>query len=579
LTQRSKTFTLPALAPYLERGSVVFYSLVLGTTIGVLGWGFGLVLGIGQQFLLGLGNRPPNPPLSGGLPFVLEGPFELAPLLLIPLALLVLHFWAKAAGQSDPLEAAVSLHHRGTPLEGARVHFSKALSNVLGLSVGLGVGRDGGLAALGSLAVAWLARAADLSALELRSLRLAGIAAGLGIALQSPVAAALFVLEMGFSSLELASKAMLASLLCALSGYAVYSLLAGSESLFTFSLAGSNTLISPSFLVFAVLLGLVCAGLGLLFAEGIAWAQKGAALLYQGKFALPIRLLGGLTLGGIAVFLPSSAGEGLGWFSLQLTGFFDVTTLSQLVLFKSISLLLLVALGYSSGLLIPTLVLGGSLGGLLGLLVGLILPASAPSLPEASLLGACAFMAASYKTPLSSLLLGLGWATPALLPALGVAVGSAYMFSGNASMLPSQDKTAHDLTETDPLEPAHLEPAHLEPAHLEPAQLRQLLEQHLLQTQTPSSQTPSSETESEVPELLHRIPVLAQWVGTSAQMIVQGSRVVFIALLRAGEIQIGSETTPLELGDQLVLIASDSDFSDFEEIQKARAAQVESPSV
>lgn len=552
MPKRAKTFTLPALAASLERGSLVFYSLVLGAGVGVLGWGFEQVLGWGERFLLGLGNRPPNPPLGGGLPFVLEGPFLLAPLILMPAALLVLHLWAKPRGQADPLEVAVSLHNHGTPLEGARVHFTRALSNLLGLSVGLSTGRDGGLAALGSLAVTWLARAAELSRLELKSLRLAGIAAGLGIALQAPLAAAIFVLEMGFAKLELEATALLSSLVCSLSAYAVFSLLAGNESLFTFALEGFSP--SPSLLLFGLLLGLVCGSLGLMFAEAISWAQKGALLLYQGKFALLVRLVAGLILGAIALFVPSSAGEGLGWFSLQLSGFFDVATLTQLVLFKTISVLLLVVIGYSSGLIIPTLVLGGSLGGLLGLLVNLVSPALAPSLPEASVLGACAFLAASYKTPLSSLLLGLGWANPALLPALGVAVGSAYMLSGNASVLASQQKD-----------------------HSDQAAQNQHLEQHLINDISDDSGSSASTPEltHEVSELLHRISVPAHWLGQSVDTLLQSTMlesasepnsVVFIAVLRGGEVQISTTHVLLEFGDQLILIASDSDFQDFEHL-------------
>jgi chloride channel protein, CIC family len=404
----------------LEPGRVLLHSALAGLLVGLGGVLFTKALEFTTSIFANLGTVSPELPSRGGVLFAFDGPLKLAPLVLFPLLFLVLALTRQTHPRKTALEGFIEGHHAPVlPLERTRGSLWRLLGGTLTLGAGVPLGRDGPLAGLGSWLGGISARLGRLEPGEARLVRLSGVAAGLGLALHAPLAAAVFAVEVLYRRFEFELEALLPAVLSSIFAYGVYGTFLGFGGLFTLELPVALPLLA---LPLCLLLGVLCAALGSLFSGALEYLRKGWTALEgrPGKIKLQVWAapLIGLLLAGLMIIVPQVQGEGLGWLQLGANGLLSPAELWGLGLFRLLALLLLAGIGIPGGVLLPTLVLGGTLGAVLGGLQNLWLPDLGLGMGAWTVLGACTLLSALCKTPLSSVLLGLAWGGESLLPGL-----------------------------------------------------------------------------------------------------------------------------------------------------------------
>ncbi|MBB6098465.1 H+/Cl- antiporter ClcA [Deinobacterium chartae] len=556
----------------LETGRVVLYSALAGVITGLAGSGLRVALEYAQRYLLGTsGYAPPGLPSLGGVLQTFDGGSRWWLLLILPLALALAARIYPARPWSDALGEAIGrFHGRGEPDGRLLEEAYRTAAGVTVLGAGVPLGRDGPYTSLGVLAGELSQRFGRLSPQDARTVLMSGVAAGLGLALGAPLAAAIFVVEVLYRRFEFEFELAVPAMLASVSAYAIYSGLFGYAPLFDLpALEAPAPALLPAFL----LLGAVQAGAATLFVELLARLRENwEALRVRGR-AVPRELSAatiGLLLAAVGLAFPGALGEGLGWLQLTLSGLLSVNEVGQLAFWKLMALLLVASLGAAGGLLIPGLLIGGLLGALGGSLLGNLFPGLPISTPAFALVGAAAFVAAAAKTPLSAALLVVGWGGDPLLVPLLVACVAAFAISSNASLFPQQvdrrsDSGAHleaYLTERlgPGTRPEDLEAMLPQPVALPPDENVQAASPDLLGM---LEQRPVEVLDGDT-EQLYRRPLPNGWVGQLLGSLRWSGDAAVVALVRGGQVQIPRDSTVFEEGDELVLIATPEGYTDFE---------------
>lgn len=280
-----------------------------------------------------------------------------------------------------------------------RILWVKLVGGIVGLSLGLSLGREGPSIQIGAVTAQGISRFLGRLRLEERYLLTAGASAGLAAAFNAPLAGVLFALEelhRNFSGAVLA-PAMAAALMATMVSRLVF----GREPIFEFGVVPPLPL---SYLWVAVVIGIVAGFAGLVFNKGLlavpgfyrlpCFAHKGAPLVFAFLVAgilgyvFPYVLGGGNELINSLHRLPLS----LSFFCALLIGKFLFT----LICYGS---------GAPGGFFLPMLVLGaltGSVAGIVLIQAGLV---GAEYLPDIVILAMAAFFSASVQSPVTGTVL------------------------------------------------------------------------------------------------------------------------------------------------------------------------------
>lgn len=391
-------------------------------------------------------------------------------------------------------------------------------ASTLGAAGGLLVGRDAAFAALGRLSMRVLQVWTRLSPGELRTLVLAGTAAGLGAALHAPLAAAVFVAEMLYRRFEFEYEVLTSCVLAAVTGYAVYGLFFGFQPLFLppqLQGAGLSNLL-PGLAV--TLAATAAAWLSLRLGEWLARPQRAGARLGAGA------AFGALT--GALAFLVGAqvVGDGSGWLGLSLSGLLGGGVLGKAALGAALWRWLLLTLGlglaFGAGVL-PSAAIGGLLGGGLGTLLG-------GDAGLSTLLGTAAFITVTHNTPVAATLLAAAWGGDAVLPAALLATGVAHLLSGEIGLLPAQVASRSKRTEA--------------------ADAATLVLSEISQYTAPHDH---AQTERQ----LYRRRVPRSWGGVAVGQLSLPPSVEVVGLLRDGQVMLPRRSLRLLRGDEVMLLA------------------------
>ena len=533
----------------LEPGRVLLHSALAGLLVGLGGVLFTKALEFTTSIFANLGAVSPELPSRGGVLFAFEGPLKLAPLVLFPLLFLVLALTRQLNPRRGALEGFIEGHHAEVlPLERTRGSLGRLLGGTLTLGAGVPLGRDGPLAGLGSWLGGVSARVGRLEPGEARLVRLSGVAAGLGLALHAPLAAAVFAVEVLYRRFEFELEALLPAVLSSIFAYGVYGTFLGFGGLFALELPVALPLLA---LPLCLLLGVLCAALGSLFSSALEGIRKGWTALEGRSKGTRLQVwaapLVGLLLAGLIIVVPQTQGEGLGWLQLGAGGLLGPAELWGLGLFRLLALLLLAGIGIPGGVLLPTLVLGGTLGAVLGSLQNLWLPDLGLGMGAWTVLGACTLLSALCKTPLSSVLLGLAWGGESLLPGLLLSCTSAYALSSEAGLFSAQvDGRANS------------------GAHLERPLLKSAQDVAPEVSEPPDSGQPNS---SELPEalpaneLLYRVAAPLHLLGQAPLDALFAPYATLVALSRESGVWLPGPELRLEPEDVLVLVATPEGYA------------------
>lgn len=276
---------------------------------------------------------------------------------------LVTWIWTRWRRQQavDPVEANALHGGRMSFRDSAYICVQTLISNGFGASVGL----EAAYAQAGGAVASQLGQRLNLRRADLRTLVGAGAGAAIGAAFGAPLTGAFYAFEIVIGAYTVANlapvvAATLAGVLVANRlGWAPYGLKTATVAVQTWVEYGLYAL-----------LGLVCAGFGVMLMRTVAVAERGVSRLPGPAGLKPA--VGGLALAGLAVLSPQALSAGHGALTLDLGAGLGLLTLVLLLTLKSLGSIISLTFGFRGGLFFAALFMGSLLGQAFAALIALI---------------------------------------------------------------------------------------------------------------------------------------------------------------------------------------------------------------
>ena len=298
-------------------------------------------------------------------------------------------------GTSEIMEA-VSLKGSGRLHLGRTVR--KSIGSVLLNATGGSVGREGPIVQIGAAAASRLARFLRVPVERRRILIGCGVASGMAAAYNSPIGAAMFVMEVvhGNFALDVFGPVVLSSVTAALLSRGVF----GAAPLYPLAPGTGPGLLSlPLF----ALLGALVPFAALLLRSSIEASERAFR-----RVPLPLCLrmaLGGLVVGLLAVKLPEVWGNGYDAVGQVLVGGVLPAVLLPLLLAKIVATAASIGSGGSGGVFTPALLVGAAAGASFAHAAGIVLPGLHVETGYFALAGMAAAIASTTFAPITALVM------------------------------------------------------------------------------------------------------------------------------------------------------------------------------
>ena len=397
-----KTYKHPIVesASYMLRWTL--FALVTGAVGGLLGGAFAWCI----KTVTGLRD---------GRPWVVA---------LLPLAGLIIVFLYKITGEeknrgTNMVLSAISETDEVTKPTGPLIFISTVLSHLGGASVG----REGAALQLGGWLGARLGELLHLDEKDRRAAIMCGMAAIFAALFGTPVAAAVFCIEV-ISVGSFYYAALVPSILAAFTGSYISHLLgAHGESWYIFSIPE----VSPSMLGWAVLLGILCAALATVLVVTLHKAEHLAKHWLKNPY-LRVAVCG-ILFAGLTLLLNTQAytGAGTNLIDRALAGTGEPWDFILKLAFTAIA----VAGGFRGGEIVPTLAIGAAFGALFGQITGFPVSLGAAC-------GMIALFAGTTNCPVASMLIAMEMFHGDGLPYFAITVSLSFVLSGYYSLYGAQ---------------------------------------------------------------------------------------------------------------------------------------------
>jgi chloride channel protein, CIC family len=265
-------------------------------------------------------------------------------------------------------------------------------SSLMSIASGSSIGREGAMVQLAATLASAASRRLGLSTRRTRLLVACGAAAGLASAYDAPVAAALFVAELGFG--PVAMDGLAAMLLSSAVATATVRLVAHVEPPFA---ASALRFDSARELGLFLVLGLVTGVAAPVF---LRWLKLARRLFVQMRLSATARLaFGGLLVGIVSIAHPEVWGNGHSVARSLLQSDWPWRAVMLTLLFKLLATGAATGSGAVGGVFTPTLFVGAVIGWLSGTAVHLLWPGSTAPAPVYALVGMGAFLASATHAP------------------------------------------------------------------------------------------------------------------------------------------------------------------------------------
>ncbi len=244
----------------------------------------------------------------------------------------------------------------------------KSFSSVVLNALGGSVGREGPIVQLASAGASRLAQALRVPLERRRVLIGCGAAAGMAAAYNTPIGAAMFVMEIvhGSFALEIFGPVVLASVTATMVSWGAF----GSAPLYPVPLVPAPSLLALP--LFAVL-GALVAWTGVVFRGGLDVSER----LFK-RIRLPLEAraaAGGLVVGLLAWWIPEVWGNGFDGVREVLAGMVAPAVLLPLLIAKIAATSSSLGSGGSGGVFTPALLIGAAAGAVFGLGADTMFPA------------------------------------------------------------------------------------------------------------------------------------------------------------------------------------------------------------
>jgi chloride channel protein, CIC family len=381
-------------------GQVQFWFIALG--IGVAGGfaalGFRLAIAALETFFYGsddvmLGTFAQNLPWYWILLVPILGGLAVG---------IILHLFtrdARVRAVADVIDGAALREGRVEIKEG----LASAVASLITLSTGGSSGREGPVVHIGGMISTWVSRLINASGITGRDLLGCAVAAVVSASFNTPIAGALFALEVILR--HFAVHAFAPIVIASVAGTVVSRLEFGNVT--EFLLPVGNVLEFyvelPAFVILGLLSGLVA----VLFMRSIFWAEDMGDHL-QKSLHIPRWLrpaIAGAMLGGIAIFYPHIIGVGYEMTSAALTGQLVFWGAVSFAVVKVAAVVITFAGRMGGGIFSPSLMLGALTGLSFGYAATAIFPEVSGSETLYALAGMGAVAAAVLGAPISTTLI------------------------------------------------------------------------------------------------------------------------------------------------------------------------------
>ncbi|MGE5146223.1 MAG: chloride channel protein, partial [Candidatus Eiseniibacteriota bacterium] len=297
-------------------------------------------------------------------------------------------------GVADVMEAAAL---RGGRM-GLREGICAALASGVSLGAGASVGREGPVVHLGATIGSWVAARRGLSPARTMTLLGGGGGAAGAATVNAPIAGVFFAHEVVLG--HYAASAFAPIVIASVVGTAISRLHYGDFPAFIVPHFGPMH--DWEFGLFGVI-GIASAGVALLLLLCTTVAQRAAGFLPGPTWLRPA--VGGLLVGGIAIFNPHVLGVGYEAADQALKSQLPLMVLATVLGAKLVATAVSHGFGFAGGVFSPGLVLGAMLGGTVGALAGEIWPASTAQVGDYAMVGMGGTAAAVLGAPLSTTLI------------------------------------------------------------------------------------------------------------------------------------------------------------------------------
>lgn len=388
--------------------------------VSILKWLFlatciGIIVGVSTAIFLGLLHRGIE--LISGVPYY----YLLIPVGLLTSTLLVKYFAPEARGHGT--EKIIEAVHQKSGKIKLSVVPVKLLATVVTIACGGSAGKEGPAAQIGAALCSGFADLFRFEKRDRRKLVICGISAGFATVFGTPIAGAIFGVEVLFVG-GLLYEVLLPSFVAGIVGYQVSSALGVA---YFHQPLNFIPVFSSLFFLKVCVAGIFFGIFSLLFIEMLKIFEK---LSHK----MPVReegkaLLGGATLVVLTFFMSTSylglgletirnavEGNAVPWYASVLKMFSTSVTLS---------------FGGSGGIITPIFFVGSTAGNLLGHVPGF-------NVSVFSAIGMVSLLAGAANTPISASIMAMELFGPQVAPYAAVSCIISFLMTGHRSVYPSQ---------------------------------------------------------------------------------------------------------------------------------------------
>lgn len=392
--------------------SVLFVSILKWLSLATC---IGIIVGASTAVFLGLLHKGIS--LVSGVPYY----YMLIPPGLLASTLLVKYLAPDARGHGT--EKIIEAVHQNSGKIKLSVVPVKLLATVVTISCGGSAGKEGPAAQIGATLCSGFADLLRFGNKDRRKLVICGISAGFATVFGTPIAGAIFGVEVLFVG-GLLYDVLLPSFVAGIVGFQVSSALGVS---YFHQPLNFTPVFSSLFFLKVCLAGIFFCTFALLFIEMLKIFEK----LNE---KMPIReewkaLLGGLSLVVLTVFM-STRYLGLGLEPIKDSVEGNAVPLYASFL-KMFSTSVTLSFGGSGGIITPIFFVGSTAGNLLGHLPGF-------NLSVFSAIGMVSLLARAANTPISASIMAVELFGPQLAPYVAVSCVISFLMTGHRSVYPSQ---------------------------------------------------------------------------------------------------------------------------------------------
>ena len=310
-----------------------------------------------------------------------------------------------AIGKNGIDEVSDEFHNKKNQFS-LKISLLRSFSSILAVGSGISGGIEDSLAHTGSTLGSIMGRIFKLDEEEIRIAIAAGMGSTIGGILRLPFGGAIFSLELLYRR-DFIIKSLYPAFLASITSYIISGIILNWPSF----LYVPQEFITKTTLQSLAAYGIIAALIGII---GIGYVRT--IQIFQKHFEsikIPLYFkpaLGGIIIGIFAIGFPEILGTGYGWLQLATVGnyqIFPIWIMFPVIIMKIFATSVSNASRNSTGLLGPTLVIGGLVGSALITLFhsfGIFMFVDTTS---ATLISIFAFFTASTRTPISSIVIGI----------------------------------------------------------------------------------------------------------------------------------------------------------------------------